>query len=108
MNTIKLLLRCNKMNEAILIVKKILKSIIQREKLVYDVIVKDNKEKTVENFEKILTLTLRIFNLIVELQDEHHNLRRPFIYHRQEYKESTITEMKFMKEAIERQFNFKL
>ena len=90
------------MTEAIIAVKKILKTIIQREQMVTGAIEKGDKNKTLANYDRIITMTMRIFKMIERLQDENHNLRRPFIIHREEYKETTITQMKFMKDAIEK------
>ena len=101
-NCIKVLMRCTKMTEAIIQVKKILKTLIQRETLITGAIEKSDKDKTLANYDRILTLTVRIFKMIERLQDENHNLRRPFVIHKEEYRESTITQIKFMKEAIEK------
>ena len=70
------------MNDAIGSVRKILKLIIQREKWVFDVLVKDDKELTIENYDKIVDITARIINMIHRLADDNHNMRRPFIFNR--------------------------
>lgn len=101
-------MRCSKITEAIVFVRKIIKMIITREKLMMEAIDSDSKERTFENYNRLLDLTIRIFKMIERLQDENHNLRRPFIYKNENYKDGRIVEMKFLREKIERQFNQKV
>ena len=55
------------MTEAIIAVKKILKTIIQREQMVTGAIEKGDKNKTLANYDRIITMTMRIFKMIERL-----------------------------------------
>ena len=66
-NCIKILMRCSKITEAIVFVRKIIKMIITREKLMMEAIDSDSKERTFENYNRLLDLTIRIFKMIERL-----------------------------------------
>lgn len=60
-------MRCSKITEAIVFVRKIIKMIITREKLMMEAIDSDSKERTFENYNRLLDLTIRIFKMIERL-----------------------------------------
>lgn len=60
------------------------------------------------NYNKIIDITIRIFKMIERIQEDNHNLRRPFIYKNEVFKESKIIEMKFLREKLETQYKRKM
>ena len=60
-------MRCSKMSEAIMQVKKIMKAIISREKLVFDAIDTHSQEKSIENYDRIINVSTRIIKMIERL-----------------------------------------
>lgn len=84
---LKLLLRCKRMFEAKQDVTRILKLIAKREQLA-DTTLKNkamNKEQLIAYYDILLSLSAKIYQYIIRLQNEFRVLKRPFVFNLNNY-----------------------
>jgi len=93
-NCIKVLIRCKKTYEAKATVSKILKNILKREKIREEVDTTGDRGRASKLHSELLQFSAKVYKDIRTLQEEHRNMKRPFVFQDKDYLEYLVRDSK--------------